>query len=54
MLVLAGQWHPEIAIHGSVFESEGEVSNGCVRVPNSDIQELLDIIPLGTMVVITK
>ncbi|MBP6888811.1 MAG: L,D-transpeptidase family protein [Candidatus Pacebacteria bacterium] len=54
MLVLAGQWHPEIAIHGNVSGQLGEVSNGCVRTTNTDIQELIKTIPMGSMVVITK
>ena len=56
MLVLAGQWHPEIAIHGTEpgKPTIGEVSNGCVRVENADIQKLLREVPVGTMVIITK
>lgn len=54
MLVLAGQWHPEIAIHGNVSSQLGEVSNGCVRTTNTDIQELMKTIPMGSMVVITR
>ncbi len=54
MLVLAGQWHPEIAIHGSNEPRLGEVSNGCVRVENANLQELLHKIPIGTMVIVTK
>ncbi len=55
MLVLAGQWHPEIAIHGSPDGGmTGEVSNGCVRVENVKINELMNIVPTGTMVIVTK
>ena len=56
MLVLAGQWHPEIAIHGGDPKKPhvGEVSNGCVRTENVDMNELLHTIPIGTMVVVTK
>ncbi len=55
MLVLAGQWHPEIAIHGTQPGGEtGEVSNGCVRVDNKRVTELLHQVPTGTMVIITK
>jgi beta-glucosidase-like glycosyl hydrolase len=55
MLVLAGQWHPEIAIHGSPpLGDTGQVSNGCVRVPNEHIDTMLHQIPVGTMVIITK
>lgn len=56
MLVLAGQWHPEIAIHGGDPKKPhlGEVSNGCVRVDNAEIKEMLQQIPIGTMVVVTK
>lgn len=54
MLVLAGQWHPEIAIHGNVSSELGEVSNGCVRTTNTDIQELMKIVPMGSMIVVTR
>lgn len=41
-------------IHGSVdLESIGQqVTAGCVRMTNSDVEELFDIIPLGTEVTI--
>ena len=54
MLVLAGQWHPEIAIHGSDQKTLGQVSNGCVRVENKDIKTLMKQIPIGSMIIVTR
>lgn len=54
MLVLAGQWHPEIAIHGSDQATIGQVSNGCVRVENKDVKKLMKEVPIGSMIIITK
>ena len=54
MLVLAGQWHPEIAIHGNTNPELGQVSNGCVRASNENIEELTRNVPLGSMIIITK
>lgn len=54
MLVLAWPWAPEIAIHGSNFWSTWEVSNGCVRVDDEKVQELMKEVPLGSMVIITN
>lgn len=54
MLVLAGQWHPEIAVHGSDQTTLGQVSNGCVRVENKDIKKLMKEVPIGSMIIITK
>jgi lipoprotein-anchoring transpeptidase ErfK/SrfK len=54
MLVLAGQWHPEIAVHGSDQATSGQVSNGCVRVENKDIKTLMKVVPVGSMIIITN
>jgi lipoprotein-anchoring transpeptidase ErfK/SrfK len=45
---------PHYGIHGTVHpESIGQqVTAGCVRLKNSDVEELFDIVPLGTEVVI--
>ncbi len=54
MLVLAGQWHPEIAIHGNTDPKLGAVSNGCIRAVNTDVNELMRTVPLGSMIIVTK
>lgn len=54
MLVLAGPWHPNIAIHGTTKETTGAVSNGCIRTSDATIQELMKTIKIGTKVVITN
>jgi lipoprotein-anchoring transpeptidase ErfK/SrfK len=45
---------PQYGIHGTIYpESIGkQASHGCVRMLNSDVIELYDIIPVGTGVVI--
>lgn len=53
MLVFAGPWAPEIATHGSDDAVLGEVSNGCIRLPNMKVAEMMHQVPLGSFVVIT-
>ncbi len=45
---------PHYGIHGTLHpESIGQqVTDGCVRLKNADVEELFDIIPVGTKVVI--
>jgi lipoprotein-anchoring transpeptidase ErfK/SrfK len=45
---------PHYGIHGTLHpESIGQqVTAGCVRLKNSDVEELFDILPVGTQVVI--
>ncbi len=54
MLVLAGAWQPQIAIHGTKKETVWLVSSGCVRMDNSAIRDMMDKVPLGSMVIITN
>jgi lipoprotein-anchoring transpeptidase ErfK/SrfK len=54
MLVLAGSWQPQIAIHGTKKETVWTVSSGCVRMDNSSIREMMDSVPLWSMVIITN
>ena len=56
--VLGSRWigisKPSYGIHGTVQpESIGQsVTEGCVRMKNSDVEELYAIVPEGTQVVI--
>jgi lipoprotein-anchoring transpeptidase ErfK/SrfK len=45
---------PHYGIHGTLHpEAIGQqVTDGCVRLKNEDVEELFDIIPVGTQVVI--
>ncbi len=47
---------PQFGIHGTIFpELIGQsVSGGCVRMKNEDVEELYDIVPKGTKVVIVE
>ncbi len=54
MLVLSGPWHPEIAIHGTLFETTGKTSNGCIRVSNALMKKLMESIPTGSFVIVTQ
>lgn len=47
---------PQFGIHGTIFpEYIGQsVSKGCVRMKNEDVEELYEIIPVGTMVMISE
>jgi len=54
MIVLAWPWNPQIAIHWTDKESTWAVSSWCIRVNNAKIQEFLNNIPLGSMVLITN
>ncbi|MBL8013750.1 MAG: L,D-transpeptidase family protein [Candidatus Omnitrophica bacterium] len=46
---------PKYGIHGTIEpELIGQsVSSGCIRMRNEDVQELYDLIPMGTKVIIT-
>lgn len=52
------QPHRDIGIHGTPKEEEskigGAVSKGCVRMRNTDVEELYDLIPRGTKVTIRE
>ena len=56
MLLLGSRWlgfnMPGYGIHGTIEpETIGkQVTAGCVRMRNSDVEELYDILPLGTEV----
>jgi len=58
--VLGSRWlgisKPSYGIHGTIQpESIGQsVTEGCVRMKNSEVEELYDIVPEGTEVVITE
>jgi lipoprotein-anchoring transpeptidase ErfK/SrfK len=58
--VLGSRWmgisKPSYGIHGTVQpEFLGQsVTEGCVRMKNSEVEELYDIVPEGTEVVITE
>ncbi len=43
-----------IYIHGTPFESDlgRPASHGCIRMADTDIMQLFDVVPLGTMVII--
>ena len=47
---------PQFGIHGTIFpELIGQsVSKGCIRMKNEDVEELYDLIPVGTIVVIKE
>jgi lipoprotein-anchoring transpeptidase ErfK/SrfK len=47
---------PQFGIHGTTFpELIGQsASKGCIRMRNEDVEELYEIIPVGTVVVITE
>ncbi len=47
---------PQYGIHGTIFpELIGRsVSGGCIRMRNEDVEELYELIPVGTMVIITE
>ncbi len=58
--VLGTRWmgfdtDPHYGIHGTIEEDKigMQVTAGCVRLRNSDVEELFDILPMGTPVVIT-
>jgi LysM repeat protein len=46
---------PQYGIHGTIFpELIGQsVSKGCVRMKNEDVEELYEVVPIGTAVIIT-
>lgn len=46
---------PQYGIHGTIFPEQigHSVSKGCVRMKNEDVEELYEVIPIGTRVVIT-
>jgi lipoprotein-anchoring transpeptidase ErfK/SrfK len=56
--ILGSRWLglnlPQYGIHGGAKEDElgRQVSAGCVRMLNKDVEELFDIVPRGTEVVI--
>jgi lipoprotein-anchoring transpeptidase ErfK/SrfK len=54
MLVLAGSWQPQIAIHGTKKETVWTVSSGCVRMDNASIRQMMDSVLLWSMVIITN
>jgi LysM repeat protein len=47
---------PKYGIHGTIYpELIGQsVSGGCIRMKNADVEELYDIIPIGTKVLIVE
>lgn len=47
---------PKYGIHGTIYpELIGQsVSGGCIRMKNEDIEELYDLVPVGTKVVIKE
>ncbi|MBU4304144.1 MAG: L,D-transpeptidase family protein [Candidatus Omnitrophica bacterium] len=55
---LGSRWlgldNPQYGIHGTIQPDliGQQVSHGCVRMLNKDVEELFDIVPLGTKVVI--
>jgi L,D-transpeptidase ErfK/SrfK len=46
---------PKYGIHGTIFpEQIGQsVSKGCVRMKNEDVEELYEVVPVGTAVIIS-
>jgi lipoprotein-anchoring transpeptidase ErfK/SrfK len=46
---------PKYGIHGTIHPEQigRSVSSGCVRMLNEDVEELFDVIPIGTKVFIT-
>jgi LysM repeat protein len=57
---LGSRWlgldEPQYGIHGTIFpEQIGQsVSKGCVRMKNEDVEELYEVVPIGTAVIITE
>ncbi len=47
---------PKYGIHGTIYpELIGQsVSGGCIRMKNADVEELYDVIPVGTKVIIEE
>ena len=45
-------WHSTLGFHGTDDESGigGEVSDGCIRMRNADVEVLYDILPVGSVV----
>ncbi len=43
---------PIFAIHGTAWEDSigTDISNGCVRIPNAMVEEIADVVPVGTPV----
>ena len=55
-LVIDGTYGTTYAIHGNNDESSigKNISGGCIRMHNTDVKELFEIVPIGTKVVIQK
>ena len=54
MMVLAWPWSPNIAIHGTLEKITGLQSSWCVRISNSNLENLRSMVPEGTLIVITN